>query len=106
MNAFQAGPDSVTWRGDGETLLIQAWGRNSVRVRAVPSGEVLDTEFGLLQPEAVPAEVDVEDGVATLTNGDIVVVLRSSDFFDEQVGYQVFRCSLEVRDSSGAHPCA
>jgi alpha-D-xyloside xylohydrolase len=101
MNAFEVGPDSVTWRGDGETLVVQAWGRNSVRVRSVPSGEVVDTEFGLLAPEVVPAEVDAEDGVATLANGDIVVVLRASDFFDEQVGYQVFRCSLEFRDSKG-----
>jgi alpha-D-xyloside xylohydrolase len=101
MNAFETGPDSVTWRGDGETLVVQAWGRSSVRVRSVPSGEVVDTEFGLLEPDVVPADVSVEDGVATLTNGDLVVVLRASEFFDEQVGYQVFRCSLEFRDSTG-----
>lgn len=101
MTAFEIGPDSVTWRGAGETLVVQAWGPNSVRVRSVPMGEVLCPEFALLDPEPVTVRITVDDGVATLTNGELVVVLHASEHFDEQVGYQVFRCTLEFRDSAG-----
>jgi alpha-D-xyloside xylohydrolase len=101
MTAFETGPDSVTWRGAGETLVVQAWGPSSVRVRSVPVADVLDTDFALLGAETVAVGVEVDGDVATLSNGDLVVELRSSDYYDEQVGYQVFRCSLEFRDSSG-----
>jgi len=101
MTAFEIGPDSVTWRGDGETVLVQAWGPNSARVRCVPKADVLDLELALLQPEPVRVQIEADDTVATLTNGELVVVLRSSELFDEQVGYSVFGCSLEFRDATG-----
>ena len=99
--AFETGPDSVTWRGGGETLVVQAWGPSSVRVRCVPVADVIDTDFALREPPPTAVQVDVDGDVATLTNGGLVVVLRSSTFVDEQVGYDVFRCSLEFRDADG-----
>ena len=101
MNTFETGPDHVTWRGDGETLKVQAWGRSSLRVRSAPASDVFDTDFALLEPETVPVTVSVDGSVATLTNGDVTAVLRARDFFDEQVGYQVFRCTVEFRDAAG-----
>jgi alpha-D-xyloside xylohydrolase len=101
MNTFETGADHITWRGDGETLKIQAWGRNSLRVRSAPASDVLDTDFALLEPESVPVTVSVDGGVATLTNGDVTAVLRARDFYDEQVGYQVFQCTVEFLDAGG-----
>ena len=41
MTTFEITDDAVVWRGDGETLVVQAWGESSLRVRSNPAGEVL-----------------------------------------------------------------
>jgi alpha-D-xyloside xylohydrolase len=41
MQLFETAKDAITWRGDGETLVVQAWGRDSLRVRSTRAGEVL-----------------------------------------------------------------
>ncbi|HEY3436208.1 MAG TPA: TIM-barrel domain-containing protein [Actinotalea sp.] len=99
---FEARPDGVVWRGDGETLLVQAWGPNSLRVRATQGTAVLDTDYALLQPVAVPVDVAVDGEVATLRNGRITAVLRARRFLDVQLGYEVGRCTVEYIDGGGA----
>ncbi|PWD51818.1 family 31 glucosidase [Serinibacter arcticus] len=78
----------LTWRGDGETLVVEPWGPSSVRVRSRLSGEILDTAWALLQPaEEVPsAEIEVRPDGATLVNGEIRVVLTAHEFHDYQAG--------------------
>lgn len=100
-STFDIGADSLTWRGDGETLVVQAWGRNSLRVRSSPSGDVVDNDFALLAPQPQHVDIHAEGDVARLVNGAITAVLRARDFHDEQAGYQVFRCTLEVTDVRG-----
>ncbi|MFC3491493.1 glycoside hydrolase family 31 protein [Glycomyces rhizosphaerae] len=101
MNTFETAKDAITWRGDGETLVVQAWGRDSLRVRSTRAGEVLDTDFALLEPEPVEVAIEVDGDTATLTNGAISVVLRASGGLDWQTGYDRFYCSLEFRDATG-----
>ncbi|GAB3227452.1 glycoside hydrolase family 31 protein [Glycomyces halotolerans] len=101
MNIFEAAEDSITWRGDGETVVVQAWGRDSLRVRSSPSGEVIDTDFALLEPQRVEVDIEVDGEVATLVNGEITAVLRAWGGFDEQRGYDSFGCALEFRDATG-----
>jgi alpha-D-xyloside xylohydrolase len=100
-STFEVGPDSVTWRGDGETLVVQAWGANSLRIRSSASGDVADNDFALLPQAAQEVQVHVERDVATLVNGEATATLQARDFYDEQAGYQVFRCALEIKDASG-----
>jgi alpha-D-xyloside xylohydrolase len=45
--------------------------------------------------------VTVDGDEARLVNGAITVVLRAAAFYDEQVGYQVHRCTLEFQDATG-----
>jgi alpha-D-xyloside xylohydrolase len=101
MQTFQTGPESITWRGSGQTLVVEAWGPDAVRVRCAPGSEVYDTDFALLPPAAATVTVAADDQEARLVNGEITVVLRAHDFYDEQVGYRVYRCSLEFQDASG-----
>ena len=101
METFETSKDSVIWRGDGETLVVQAWGRDSLRVRSSPSGEVLDTDFALLEPAPVDVDITMDGDTATLVNGDITAVLHAWGGHDYQTGYAVFGCSLEFRDASG-----
>ncbi|RPF20421.1 glycoside hydrolase family 31 protein [Myceligenerans xiligouense] len=101
MHTFETGPDGITWRGGGQTLVVQAWGPDSVRVRCAPGAEVLDTDFALLPPSPAAVTIAVDGDEARLVNGGLTVVLRARDGFDEQVGYHEYRCSLEFRDATG-----
>jgi alpha-D-xyloside xylohydrolase len=101
VNTFETAKDAIIWRGDGETLVVQAWGRDSLRVRSTRAGEVLDTDFALLEPEPVDVEITVDGETATLVNGAITVVMRAWGGLDWQTEYDVFRCSLEFRDAEG-----
>jgi alpha-D-xyloside xylohydrolase len=101
MNTFETGADRIVWRGDGETLVVQAWGRDSLRVRSTPTGDVLDTDFALLEPEPVAADIAVDGDTATITNGAITAVLRARGGYDWQTGYDTFGCALEFRDADG-----
>jgi len=101
MTTFETAKDSVTWRGDGETLVVQAWGKDALRVRSTRAGEVRDTDFALLEPEAAPVAIEVDGDTATLVNGAVTAVLSAHGGFDYQTGYEVFGCSLEFRDAAG-----
>jgi len=94
----------LIWTGAGETVVVEPWGRDSVRVRATMRGDVLDTDWALLPPGPgahEQATVEVHDSGATLRNGGIRVELETSSWFHEPVGYQVFRCDLAFYDGSG-----
>jgi alpha-D-xyloside xylohydrolase len=101
--AVRAVGHRLIWQGGGETLVVEPWGRDSVRVRATVLGDVVDTDWALLPPD--PASHDVEvvvrpDG-ATLRNGDLRVELATASWFHEPVGYEVFRCDLAFHDADG-----
>jgi alpha-D-xyloside xylohydrolase len=106
VHVFEVSGDAVVWRGDGETLLVQAWGPDSVRVRSRLMGEVLDTDYALLPPEpadvAVHIEEDVDGDVAVLRNGGIEAVLRATSRHSAtDVFSDVIRCELEFRTPDG-----
>ena len=93
----------LVWTGDGETLRIDPWGANSVRVRSTISGHIKDTEWALLPPSTSGHDVHVKvnDTLATLTNGNITVTLRAHTFNDDGVGHIRHTCSLEFRNAAG-----
>ena len=57
MDFFEISDQALLWRNHGETLCVQPWGPDSLRVRSVPMGELRDDRFALL--DATPCE-DVE----------------------------------------------
>ncbi len=100
--SFENLDDGVRWRGDGETLLVQAWGVDSLRVRSSRSGDVVDTEYALLPATPTHVEVTVDGDRATVGNGRITAHLVATTVLDVAVGYEVMRCSIEFRDADGA----
>ncbi len=54
MDFFEVSGSSLLWRNHGETLCIEPWGPDSLRVRSVPMGDLTDCRFALLDP--VPCE--------------------------------------------------
>jgi alpha-D-xyloside xylohydrolase len=62
----------LTRRFDSELLVVEAWGRDSLRVRATRSRELPAEDWALLPPAEVAAAVRVEpDGSASIANGKI-----------------------------------
>ena len=50
MNYFEIEGSRLIFRNHGETLAVEPWGPDSLRVRAVPMGEIRDDRFALLDP--------------------------------------------------------
>ncbi|MBQ9324514.1 MAG: glycoside hydrolase family 31 protein [Clostridia bacterium] len=62
MNYFEIRDTALMFRHHGETLCIEPWGPDSLRVRAVPMGELADNRFALLDP------VETKDTEAAVTD--------------------------------------
>lgn len=98
---FEISGSRLTWRGDGETLAVEPWGADAVRVRAAMSHDVADHDWALLAPAdgvTGAARIDVvetERGeVARFTQGRLRVVATAWQGMDEQAGYVRTHCSL------------
>ena len=50
MQFFSQDNDKLIFRGNGECLVIEPWGRDSLRVRGVFMGEVKEISAALLPP--------------------------------------------------------
>lgn len=75
---FRAFDSAVEWRAKGETLRVEAWGPDAVRVRASPGGPLADGLPGALLDRppagAVPRVTVAADGdSAVLVNGALTV---------------------------------
>lgn len=92
----------LIWRGDGETLIVEPWGPDSVRVRARLMQDVVDNDWALLEPVgAVEAHIVVSGASATLTHGRLRVVATSRTGNQLQTGYDRNFCHLAFFDVDG-----
>ncbi len=77
MEVFECKKNQLLWRYNGETILIEPWGRNSVRVRAAMMRDITETSYALLPLEEEPScEITIAGEEATLTNGKIQVYVK------------------------------
>ncbi|KQT01067.1 glycoside hydrolase family 31 protein [Cellulomonas sp. Leaf395] len=100
---FTVDGTTLRWRGGGETLVVEPWGRDSVRVRSA-LGDVVDADWALLaqDPSAhAQATVVVDGATATLTNGRIRVLATASSGRDWQTGSLAHDCRLAFHDEDG-----
>lgn len=76
-----AGPggDALEWRGRGETLRVEPWGADAVRVRCA-RGPLADGLPGALLDAPGPSDavVKIENGSAVLVNGAVTVHLDTA----------------------------
>ncbi len=79
MGFFEQIGNQVIFRNHGETVVVEPWGPDSARVRAVLMGDVRDDRFALLDPLETPElEITVEDNHAKLRNGKLTVQMDVS----------------------------
>lgn len=81
MTIFTKGPNYLECQNNNERLRIIAWGQNSFRVVATPTGP-LDLACSALLPTDTAATVTVADGQATITNGTLRCVIDNHDWWD------------------------
>lgn len=69
---------AIEWTSDGEYMRVDAWGANSVRVRARLMQRPLDTDWALLKPpaDAPKPSIAIGETAAALVNGEIAVKLE------------------------------
>ncbi|WP_285025440.1 TIM-barrel domain-containing protein [Plantibacter sp. ME-Dv--P-122b] len=92
---------AVEWRGDGETLRVEAWGSHSVRVRSSTVAPLQDDRWALLDPLPSAPSVEVDGDRATLRNGRMTVVLQAHTERGWQTGYPAHSCRIAFHDDRG-----
>lgn len=76
MNYIMTDGNALIFQYDGETLRVEPWGVNSLRVRAAMMREVRDTDYALLPPEETRAEIEITGEYSgRITNGKLTACL-------------------------------
>ncbi|HAA24959.1 MAG TPA: family 31 glucosidase [Ruminiclostridium sp.] len=76
MGIFTRVGNRIIWQMDGEKLMLEPWGVNSLRVRSRMMGEILDSDFALLPAKTQPVQIDINEHEAVIANGKIKAVLK------------------------------
>jgi alpha-D-xyloside xylohydrolase len=59
-----------------ETLVLQPWGRNGLRVRAAAGSDVVDASWALIDPVETDATIEISDSCVSIRNGCISAEIR------------------------------
>ena len=79
----------LVYRSDRETLVIEAWGTDGLRVRATPLGEIIDRQWALTEPVDAQATIEISDTEATIRNGTVSARIR--DIFTQNgLAWQIY----------------
>ncbi|WP_018142739.1 glycoside hydrolase family 31 protein [Alloscardovia criceti] len=114
MSFFTIHSEGFTWTGEGEYLQVDAWGPDSVRVRASRMHEPQDTQWALLDKtdldhsssknfsiEKVETNADTNTEILRLSNGNIVVTATAQQVRNDASGYPEFICHLDFARADG-----
>lgn len=77
MSIFHQKGNQLIWKYHGETVVVEPWLTDSIRVRGAMMHEILDTEFALLPlEEKQQCTINIGEEEATLENGKLKAVIR------------------------------
>ena len=72
MTAFQTESEPIlVWQGNGETVWLEPWGQDTIRVRATMASAPQDLPGALVDPPQATAEIVIQESRATITNGKL-----------------------------------
>jgi alpha-D-xyloside xylohydrolase len=93
MYGFRQHGNALLWSGNDEHVRIEAWGQDSLRVRATVSGAIRDSLVNvLLPPKETHVDITIDGREATIRNGTILARVSSTGlirFFDAQRGVEL-----------------
>jgi alpha-D-xyloside xylohydrolase len=71
VNWFYQKEGKLIWEKNQETLTIQPWGHDGLRVKSTKNPDAGDTLWALLQPETKKSSITLDDQGALIQNGKI-----------------------------------
>ena len=75
--AFYQEGNALVYQYDSETLRVEPWGENSLRVRASKVAPMPQRDWALTQAVSHSAQVTVGEREASITNGQITATLTA-----------------------------
>jgi alpha-D-xyloside xylohydrolase len=77
MEGFRREGNSLIWEQNNETVRIEPWGQDSIRVRATVGAEILDDLPGaLLEPAPTEVHIEMDAERVVLRNGALAAEIR------------------------------
>lgn len=83
MQTMRAEGGALIYEYNGETLRVEPWGGDSLRVRSAMMGEIADTDFALLpapQDGSAECRITLGEAESSIQNGRIRAVMQISDW--------------------------
>ncbi len=80
MGVFHTERNKLVWSYNGEKLVIEPWNNNSLRIRSVMMGEILDTDYALLPSNKCDPQIEISGKTASIINGKIKAVLEEIEW--------------------------
>lgn len=81
--------NKLVYRDQGQTIVIEGWGDDSLRVRITPDGGKQTSDWALDIPLHRPAQIEITPQTATIRNGKISA--RISDIYTQRGHLQFFK---------------
>lgn len=103
----------LIWKTSGETVVIEPWGENALRVRSVMMGEIVETGYALLPQKERHCVIEAGKDQARITNGKLTaqIVLAASGWRKDHGRITFFRedgsvlfGEIDHEDSPSPHP--
>ena len=79
----------LVYKSENESLTIEAWGRDGLRVRATVLPEIVDKPWALTEPVDAEAEVTISEAEGTIRNGKISA--RIQDIYTQKGHLEFFK---------------
>jgi len=86
--------NKLVYRSGEETLVIEPWGRDGLRVRVTPLPETIDRPWALTEPVDTQAHIETSDTAATIRNGKISARIR--DIYTQKGHLEFFKWADET----------
>ena len=77
MQTMSREGNKLVHRWDGETLVVEPWGNNSLRVRSAVMREPEDTDYALLPQADTAVTIDIGEEKSEIRNGRLRAVMES-----------------------------
>ena len=107
MRYFEQAGSALIWRNKGETLVIEPWGADSLRVRAALQGEVIDTRFALLDPQPTEPEITIKDERGVIRNGKLTAEVTMDGWHRyARIGFYNQKGELLLQETAPANALA
>jgi len=71
MSGFREENKTLVWERNHETVVIQPWGRDSLRVRSTMPPGIVDARGALLSPVTLEPRIEIHDNGALIQKAKI-----------------------------------